>query len=109
MHSKALMRVGRRSNIAFGSTSWRTEITAWAPPEQFQDVQRRGPYRQWIHTHEFLEKDGGTLCRDRVEYAVWGGALINALFVRGDVRRIFQYRREALARLFAAKGGSSKG
>jgi ligand-binding SRPBCC domain-containing protein len=82
---------------------WHTEITRWESPFQFQDVQRRGPYRQWIHTHEFLEHDGGTLCRDRVDYAVWGGAVVNALFVARDVRRIFEYRRVTLERLFSAR------
>jgi ligand-binding SRPBCC domain-containing protein len=86
---------------------WRTEITMWEPPFRFQDVQRSGPYRQWIHTHDFVEKDGGTLCRDRVEYAVWGGALVNALFVGRDVRRIFDYRREALLRRFPGQASGS--
>ena len=79
---------------------WRTEITVWEPPHRFVDVQLNGPYRQWIHTHEFVPQANGTLCRDRVEYAVWGGHLINRLFVRGDVEKIFRYRREALQGLF---------
>jgi ligand-binding SRPBCC domain-containing protein len=81
---------------------WRTEITAWDPPRGFVDEQRRGPYRRWIHTHTFAEQDGGTLCRDHVEYAVPGGAPVNALFVGPEVRRIFAYRRDFLARRFGA-------
>jgi ligand-binding SRPBCC domain-containing protein len=81
---------------------WRTDITVWEPPHRFQDTQLRGPYRQWIHTHEFVEQDGGTWCRDRVEYAVWGGHMINRLFVRRDVEKIFRYRREVLQRRFPA-------
>ncbi len=80
---------------------WRTEITAWEPPFRFVDTQRRGPYRKWVHTHSFEERDGGTLCRDHVEYAVPGGALIHWLFVSRDVRRIFEHRRRVLDRLFA--------
>ena len=30
---------------------WQTEITVWEPPHRFVDVQKRGPYRQWIHEH----------------------------------------------------------
>ncbi len=82
---------------------WQTEITAWNPPHGFTDEQRRGPYRLWRHTHSFLEKDGGTLCQDQVEYAVPGGALINSLFVKRDVARIFRYRAEALKTHFPAK------
>jgi ligand-binding SRPBCC domain-containing protein len=82
---------------------WRTEITAWNPPFNFADEQRRGPYRSWTHTHTFVEKDGGTLCRDHVIYAVPGGALVNYLFVRRDVQKIFAYRTGALKKRFRAK------
>jgi ligand-binding SRPBCC domain-containing protein len=78
---------------------WRTEITLWEPPFRFADTQLRGPYRRWVHTHGFEEKDGGTLCLDDVSYAVPGGALIERLFVRRDVERIFAYRQETMRRL----------
>lgn len=79
---------------------WRTQITVWEPPFRFVDRQLKGPYRQWVHEHSFEEKDGGTLCRDRVDYAVPGGALVNRIFVQRDVETIFAYRREQLERLF---------
>ena len=79
---------------------WRTEIATWEPPFRFTDQQLRGPYRRWHHTHTFTERDGGTLCHDRVEYSVPGGALVNWLFVRHDVKKIFNYRAEALAKHF---------
>lgn len=79
---------------------WRTEIADWNPPHSFVDQQLRGPYRLWRHTHTFTEKNGGTLCGDRVEYAVPGGALVNKLFVRRDVEKIFAYRAEALKKQF---------
>ena len=50
----------------------------------------------WVHEHTFEEKDGGTLARDHVSYAVPGGALVNRLFVSRDVRGIFEYRTERL-------------
>jgi len=80
---------------------WRSEITAWEPPGRFVDEQRRGPYRAWIHEHTFEEQDGGTLARDRVQYAVIGGQLVNRLLVRRDVEKIFLFRREKLRGLFA--------
>ena len=79
---------------------WRTEITKWNPPVSFVDVQRRGPYILWHHTHTFAEQHGGTLCRDAVRYRPRGGALMNRLFVRRDVERIFAFRRERLVRIF---------
>jgi len=79
---------------------WRTQITEWNPPEYFVDVQLSGPYSLWHHRHTFIERDGGTLCRDDVHYRPRGGALMNWLFVRRDVERIFQYRQQRLLELF---------
>jgi ligand-binding SRPBCC domain-containing protein len=81
---------------------WRTAITAWEPPFRFVDEQLRGPYRRWIHEHTFEPCGGGTLCRDRVRYAVPGGAIINALFVRPDVEQIFAFRKRVLTERFGA-------
>jgi ligand-binding SRPBCC domain-containing protein len=83
---------------------WRTAITAWEPPFRFVDEQLRGPYRRWIHEHTFEASGDGTVCRDRVRYAVLGGALVDALFVRRDVVRIFAYRRRVLIERFGASG-----
>lgn len=80
---------------------WRTEITEWRPPHRFVDVQVRGPYTLWHHTHTFEARDGGTLCRDEVRYRPRGGALMNWLFVRRDVESIFAFRREKLTALLA--------
>ena len=82
--------------------SWRTEIIVWDPPHQFVDVQLSGPYTLWHHTHTFTERDGGTLCRDAVRYRPRGGALMNWLFVRKDVEKIFAYRQKRLVELFGA-------
>lgn len=79
---------------------WRTEITAWEPPQRFVDEQLRGPYRLWHHTHTFIEKDGGTAVQDRVRYAVLGGILVQRLLVERDVRTIFAYREKVLREIF---------
>ena len=82
---------------------WRTEIAEWQPPRRFVDAQLRGPYTLWHHTHTFEERDGGTLCLDHVRYRPRGGALINWLFVRRDVERIFQYRQQRMQELLGPK------
>lgn len=83
---------------------WRSEITVWEPLHRFVDEQRRGPYRFWRHTHSFSDLHGGTICRDEVEYAVPGGAIVHTLLVRGDLRRIFAYRATAMRRHFPPAG-----
>ncbi len=81
---------------------WRTEISAWQPPHRFVDEQRRGPYREWVHEHTFAARDGGTLVGDHVRYRVPGGRLVHELFVRRDVERIFDFRRDRLAQVLGA-------
>jgi len=81
---------------------WRTRIEAWESPRRFVDVQVKGPYSLWEHTHEF-EEDGprATIIRDRVRYAIpFGpiGELAERVLVRRDLRQIFDYRRDAVAR-----------
>jgi hypothetical protein len=43
----------------------------------------------------------GTAIADHVEYSVWGGPIVNALFVQRDMRAIFNYRSRTLSELFA--------
>jgi ligand-binding SRPBCC domain-containing protein len=85
---------------------WTTRIEAWEPPNGFFDTQLKGPYSLWEHTHVFEEDgDDATIIHDRVRYALpLGplGALAHSLFVRRDLRRIFDYRAEAFARIVAA-------
>ena len=82
---------------------WRMEIAEWQPPHRFVDVQLRGPYTLWHHTHTFEQRDGGTLCADQVRYRPRGGALMNWLFVRRDVEKIFRYRQQRMKDLFGGK------
>jgi len=84
---------------------WTTLIEEWQAPTRFVDVQLKGPYRLWHHTHTFEPCDGGTLITNTVQYAVPFGAL-GDLFagwkVRRDVERIFDHRTARIAELFAA-------
>ena len=88
---------------------WRTRIEAWEPPRRFVDVQVKGPYSLWEHTHTFAA-DGpeATIIRDRVRYSIpFGplGEIANRLLVQRDLRQIFDYRREAVARELATAAG----
>ena len=79
---------------------WQSEITEWNPPHAFADEQRRGPYRLWRHIHTFNETENGVVITDSVEYAVWGGRLVNKFFVRPDIEKIFAYRSKQLDEIF---------
>ena len=67
-------------------------------------LRRRGPYALWYHEHRFEPKDGGVLMTDRVTYALpFGclGDLVHALWVGRQLRQIFDFRRDAVAKAFA--------
>jgi len=83
---------------------WQTEIKVWEPPHRFVDIQRRGPYKEWIHEHAFTAVEGGCLVKDKVRYQVYGwilSPLIDRSFVRKDIEKIFNYRRQAIERIFS--------
>lgn len=85
--------------------SWRTLIEAFEPEERFVDVQLRGPYRVWRHTHEFKEDARGTRIIDRVQYELPLGPLgtiAHAIVVRRTLAHIFDFRASAIAELFGS-------
>ena len=88
--------------VPFG---WRTEISSWEPPRRFVDRQLTGPYRCWVHTHEFSPEGGGTRMRDRVEYALPLGAvgLLALPLVRRQLTRIFDYRERTIQGLLTVR------
>jgi ligand-binding SRPBCC domain-containing protein len=103
-----LMRAGAlidyRLRLYGVSFRWLTRIESWEPPFAFTDVQLVGPYRSWIHRHDFLAVPGGTEVCDRVDYALplgRAGALARRVFVRRRLERIFDFRTAAIARALA--------
>ena len=83
---------------------WLTEIERWNPPYEFIDVQVRGPYKLWRHTHRFSESAGGTSIVDIVEYALplgLMGRLAHRLQVARDLSLIFDYRAQHVEALLS--------
>jgi ligand-binding SRPBCC domain-containing protein len=84
--------------------NWLTSIQEWEPPHRFVDVQLRGPYALWHHTHDLRDDGaGGTVMRDTVRYAIgFGplGALAHRLVVRRDLERIFDFRARHVSQKF---------
>jgi ligand-binding SRPBCC domain-containing protein len=90
---------------------WRTRIEEWEPPVRFVDVQLRGPYARWEHTHTF-EPDGdhAVVIGDRVRYVLPLGPLgeiAHVALVKRDIKRIFDYRELAVMREFGPLTGGS--
>jgi len=98
------VRIEYRIRWLFFRLSWVTRITRFEPPRVFEDLQEKGPYRKWVHTHTFEPGPaGGVTMRDRVEYALPFGVLgriMHAIAVRRQLEGIFEYRRRAIEEIF---------
>ena len=86
--------------------AWQTRIVAWDAPHCFADLQVRGPYRLWHHTHTFRAEGESTRMTDLVNYALpFGplGALAHTIMVRRELELVFDYRCKVIESLFARK------
>ena len=88
---------------------WKTQIKKIKKPQMFSDIQLKGPYKSWEHTHIFIEKENGILMHDEVKYEMpLGiiGEIANALIVRKKIEKIFAYRKQELQKIFNNNGNS---
>jgi uncharacterized protein YbjT (DUF2867 family)/ligand-binding SRPBCC domain-containing protein len=92
--------------------TWTARIAAFQPPTGYVDIQVRGPYRRWEHTHAFEAVAGGTIVHDEIVYSLpFGpiGDLVNRLAVRGRLARIFRHRAETIRTIFSGTGAAPTG
>jgi len=89
-------------------------ITEFALNEYFCDIQKQGPFKSWHHTHYFEARDvdghEGTVIGDEVEYEIgFGvvGTLLERIIFSRMMAAIFEHRKRALDRVFAAEVGES--
>lgn len=83
--------------------TWVTEITQVEHHLYFVDEQRMGPYAMWHHQHKIEAIDGGVLMTDIVSYQPplgFLGVIANALFIRGKLKEIFDFRTLAVEKKF---------
>jgi ligand-binding SRPBCC domain-containing protein len=99
MHAEPLIRY--RLRLHGVPVTWHTRIQEWDPPHRFVDVQVRGPYALWHHTHTFTLVTGShpprTLMTDTVRYAIGFGTLgelVHRALVRRDLEAVFAFRAE---------------
>jgi len=85
-------------------SKWKTLISEWNPPNSFTDSQLKGPYKKWVHTHQFIKiSESATQMIDTVVYEVpFGiiGDLVNHLIVRHEIANIFKYRNKTILDFF---------
>ncbi len=88
--------------------NWMTEITHVEEGKYFVDEQRFGPYAFWHHQHHFKTIPGGVEMTDLLHYAIpFGviGQLTNAVLVAEKVKKVFEFRVEAVEKIFGKYTG----
>ena len=87
---------------------WTALITEFEWNHHFADIQKKGPFKQFQHRHEFSAetRNGahGTMVRDSIEYDPGFGVLGDLgqkLFIAPSLKQTFEYRQRMLEKLFA--------
>ena len=116
---KGLAGVGSEIVVSFRLLSyvplrsqWTARIIELEWNRHFRDIQTKGPFKTFDHTHRFeaAERDGrpGTIVRDTVWYDIGLGplgGLVNGSVVRMQLAAMFRYRQRATEQLLAATAG----
>lgn len=84
---------------------WISRISNVIAGRQFRDVQVRGPFALWEHTHRMVP-DGDRSCwlEDWILYVLPGGRLgrwLGRAFVHRKLDRMFDYRHRVTREAFA--------
>ncbi len=80
--------------------TWQARHIAYAQNRMFCDIQIKGPFAKWEHTHLF-EQENKTTCflEDRIRYALPAhpiGTILMDRMVRKKLTRIFTYRHHTI-------------
>lgn len=80
--------------------TWEAEHTDYEEFSMFRDIQKRGPFRKWIHTHRFIPVDDhSTILEDEIRYSLpfppFGG-LFGDHLVKKKLDAIFRFRHHTL-------------
>lgn len=84
-------------------TKWVTEITHVDEGNYFVDEQRFGPYSLWHHKHFLKPIPNGIEMVDIIDYKIpLGilGQLVHPILVAPKLKEIFEYRKQALIKLY---------
>jgi ligand-binding SRPBCC domain-containing protein len=82
---------------------WRSQIEQWEPGHKFVDRQLKGPYKKWVHLHEFIAEGNSTRMIDTVDYDLPMGTIgrwVAGWYVDRDVKSIFRYRETVIREIF---------
>lgn len=81
---------------------WISSIDQWEKNNRFIDVQTKGPFKSWHHTHAFhvykSKKFDGVFIEDNIKYSLPFSLLSDFIncFVHKDLVKIFEFRKKII-------------
>jgi ligand-binding SRPBCC domain-containing protein len=94
---RADSRVIFRMSVGPIGVTWDGVIAEYVAQKYFRDVQTKGPFGAWSHTHSFTANAAGTQVNDRVEYEPplgLIGKLIDLIVMKLSLAYLFKYREK---------------
>ena len=89
-------QVAFRLGVGPARVQWVAEHQEYAQGRQFKDVQTKGPFAAWVHTHRMEPRgEGESVLHDHIAYELPLGGLgraVGAAQVRKQVEQQFAYR-----------------
>ena len=82
---------------------WETEIIKVEEQHQFIDIQLKGPFKSWKHTHTFMKIGDEVKMIDEIEYELpfgFIGDLFHKPIVLRNLKSLFEYRKGICLNLF---------
>lgn len=79
--------------------NWEAHHISETPGEMFRDIQHRGPFARFEHTHRFIDHGAEAELIDTIEFALPGQHWLPSWFtgqVLASLRQIFTYREHVL-------------
>jgi len=83
-------------------TRWVAQHTEFIQDRLFVDEQVSGPFRSWVHRHQFESVGKQTRLTDSVTFSMYGGKVLEAVagrFVLSQLRKTFAYRHDATRKM----------
>jgi uncharacterized protein len=92
-------RVEMRMHVGPVPYRWQALHIDDNPGIMFRDIQQKGPFSSWSHSHLFTDSGSGSLLEDRIEFRLPGHVFLPDILknqVHDVLRRTFRYRHATL-------------
>jgi uncharacterized protein (TIGR01777 family) len=93
-------KVALKMHIGIFPYTWKAKHTEYIQNEMFADIQTKGPFSFWKHTHIITPSDDDkAYLEDRIEYSLPFGFILNKLLkkkIESTLDVIFRYRHKIL-------------